>query len=260
MDGSQLIRILTYVLDILCVAVLIYFIIKLIQGTRALAMLMGLFVAIAIFGLSSTLDLYTLNWVLSYFLSSLLLIIVVVFQHDIRRVLARVGRAPLKSFFSSAQESRSIEEIVKACTSLANRKIGGLIIIQREANVMEYLDVGVLLESLISRELLISIFLPSSPIHDGAVVIQHDRILAAGCFLPMILSTRFGNEYGTRHRAAIGITDETDALVIVISEEKGWISLAANGGIENGINGAELKDRLINYLGTVPTSTSGGLS
>lgn len=235
-------------LDILAVAFIVYWILRLIRGTRAVYMLLGLAVAIAVYWVSTYGELYTLNWLLSNFFGSLLLIVVVVFQNDIRRALTQMGRTPLFSVMASPQDLRVIEELVKTSVSLANKKIGALIVIERDANVMDYLDKGVSIDGVVSKELLTSIFLPVSPIHDGAAVIQKGRVTAAGCFLPLTMNPRFGVEVGTRHRAAIGITEETDAAVIVVSEERGWISLAVEGRITKGMDGKALRNLLIQYV------------
>ncbi|MFH1263361.1 MAG: diadenylate cyclase CdaA [Pseudomonadota bacterium] len=235
-------------LDILVVAVLIYWLLRLIRGTRAVYMLFGLSVAGVIYWISSWWELYTVNWIFSSLFSSLLLIAVVIFQNDIRRALTQIGRSPIFSLVASPQESIVVEELVKASTSLANKKIGALIVIERDANVLDYVDVGVPLDAVVSKELLTSVFHPVSPLHDGAVILQKGRITAAGCFLPLTMNPRFGVEVGTRHRAAIGLTEETDAAVIVISEEKGWISLASEGRITRGVDGAALRKILHGYL------------
>lgn len=235
-------------LDILFVAFLIYWLLRLIRGTRAVYMLFGLLVAGAIYWISTWGELYTVNWIFSRFFGSVLLITVIIFQNDIRRALTQIGRSPIFSVVASPQESKIVEELVKTSISLANKKIGALIVIERDANIMDYVDVGVTLDAVVSKELLTSIFNPVSPLHDGAVILQKGRITAAGCFLPLTMNPRFGVEVGTRHRAAIGVTEETDAAVIVISEEKGWISLASEGRITKGVDGAALRKILLGYL------------
>lgn len=235
-------------LDILLVAFLIYWLLRLIRGTRAVYMLFGLLVAGLIYWVSSWGELYTVHRIFESFFGSVLLIAVVVFQNDIRRALTQIGRSPIFSVMASPQESQVVEELVKASISLANKKIGALIVIERDANVLDYVDLGVQLDAVVSKELLTSIFHPVSPMHDGAVVLQKGRITAAGCFMPLTMNPRFGVEVGTRHRAAIGLTEETDAAVIVVSEEKGWISLASEGRITRGVDGAALRKILLGYL------------
>ncbi len=241
------------VLDILVVSFLIYWVLRLIRGTRAVYMLVGLTVIVAVYWLSSLGGLYTLNWILSHFLGSLLLIVVVVFQNDIRRLLTRAGRTPVFSVMTSPQDWKVVEELVKASISLANKKIGALMVLERNANVLDYVETGINLDALISRELIWSIFHPSSPIHDGAVIVQKGRIVAAGAFLPLAMSSHVDAELGTRHRAAIGLTEETDALVIVVSEEKGWISVAREGRLTRGLDGPGLRRFLVEEMGPRPS-------
>lgn len=245
---SGFLRVLLDFLDVALVAGLIYGALKALRGSKAVYMLLGLAVGLLVFWLATFSGLYTLSWLLSHLFSSLLLITVVVFQNDIRRVLTRMGMTPVLPTAGSPQDSRIIEEIVKATVTMANKKIGALIVLEKEASVLEYLEIGVRMDSLISRELLLSIFHPSSPIHDGAVVVQKGRILAAGCFLPMTGSSPLGVEVGTRHRAAISITEETDVVVVIVSEEKGWISFATNGHLTYGMDGAALRRLLVEHF------------
>ncbi|MCB0308316.1 MAG: diadenylate cyclase CdaA [Bdellovibrionales bacterium] len=247
-DDFDFLRFFIDILDIFVVALLIYWLLRLIRGTKAVYMLLGLAVAIFAYWVSSFVGLHTLSWLLSHLFGSLLLIVVVVFQSDIRRVLTRMGSTPMLSMISSPQDQKVIDEIVKASVTMANKKIGALIVLEREAHILDYLEMGIRLESLVYKEMLLSIFHPSSPIHDGAVVIQKNRILAAGCFLPMTISTRLGVEVGTRHRAAVSITEETDAVVVVVSEEKGWISVASEGHLTYGLDGTALRRILIDQM------------
>lgn len=244
-EKQTFLRILLDILDVFAVSFLIYWVLRLIRGTKAVYMLLGLSVAVLAFWVSKFSGLYTLSWLFSHLFSSLLLIVVVVFQSDIRRVLTRMGSTPVLSMISTPQDIKIVEEIVRAAVSLANKKIGALIVLERDAHVLDYLEIGIKVESLVSKELLMSIFHPSSPIHDGAVIIQKDRILAAGCFLPMTVSSRLNVEVGTRHRAAVSITEETDAVVVIVSEEKGWISFAADGKLTYGMDGPALRKLLL---------------
>lgn len=247
-EQNDFVKNIVDILDVLVVAILIYWVLKIIRGTKAVYMLLGLAVAVFVFWFSSFMGFYTLSWLLSHLFSSLILIIVVVFQSDIRRVLMRMGSTPVLSMMSTPQDQKIIEEIVKASVSLANRKVGALIVLERDANILDYLELGVQVDATLSKELLMSIFHPTSPIHDGAVVIQKNRILAAGCFLPIAVSSRLGVEVGTRHRAAVSITEETDAVVVIVSEERGWISFAADGQLTYGLDGAALRRVLIEHL------------
>lgn len=236
-------------IDILIIAYVIYRIIDLIRGTRAVQMLTGLGVVFLIYLSSQSFQLYTLNWILDNFLSSILLVIVVIFQDDIRRALTQVGT---RTFIGSAPQlqQQDLEEIVRAAVSLASKRIGGLIVIQREVGLNHYMEVGTRLDAKVSRELITSIFLPASPIHDGALIIHQGRIIAAGCFLTLTTNPYVSKTLGTRHRAAIGLTEETDALVVVVSEEDGTISLVREGRITRGMDAGTLRNTLQKLLNT----------
>jgi len=229
--------------DILVIAFVVYRLIDLIRGTRAAQMLIGLAVLFAIFLSSQTLELYTLNWVLDNFLSSILLVIVVIFQDDIRRALTRVGTRP---FFGSdsRMQQEDVEEIIRAAAALASKRVGALIVLQREVGLNRYMDVGTRLDARVSRELILSIFQPTSPIHDGALIVHKGRMIAAGCFLTLTNNPFVSKTLGSRHRAAIGLTEETDALVVVVSEEDGTISLVREGRITRGVDAATLRSTL----------------
>jgi len=217
------------IIDILIVSVIIYRIILLIRGTRAVQMLIGIVVITVIYFISRELDLLTLNWLLRTFLSSIFLIVIIVFQRDIRRVLTQVGKTPFQKQHDLM--AHDLNEIIKAVTHLARRRIGAIIAIERETGLRDYIESGHSIDAKVSRELLISIFLPASPIHDGSVVVYNGRIHSAGCLLPLSNNPYIAKHYGTRHRAAIGLSEETDAVVIVVSEETQQISMAMNGHI-----------------------------
>ncbi len=229
------------ILDIGIVAFIIYRIILLIKGTRAVQMLLGLAVILALYMASRLGDLHTLNWFLSNFLSSIILVIVVIFQNDIRRALMHVGRNPFLGGMGLDGESIAIDELVKACVALGSRKIGALIAIERENGIKDILESGTAIDARVSCELIRSIFMPSSPIHDGAVVVQQGRLSLAGCFLPLSRGRDLTKDMGTRHRAAVGLTELADAVVIVVSEETGNISVAVNGGMTRNLDAASLK-------------------
>jgi len=229
--------------DILIIAIVTYWVINLIRGTRAVPMLIGLGVVAAIYSTSQYFELYTLSWILREFLSSLLLLIVVIFQNDIRRALTQVGRG---TFFGGDRRSRTqmIDEVTRAAVLLAAKRIGALLVLEREVGLNEYLEAGTPIDARVSRELLAAIFLPQSPIHDGAVIIRHGRITAAGCFLPLTANPAVSRSLGSRHRAAIGITEETDAAVVVVSEEEGKISLVREGKITRDCDSGTLRATL----------------
>lgn len=236
--------IITTIIDIGIVSFLIYQIILLIRGTRAVQMLIGLAFLFIAFNISERLGLITFHWILNNFLSSLVLVIIILFQQDIRRGLARFGKTPFLQRVGAIEESRNIEDIVKACVSLCSRRIGGLIVLERETGLNEYLEMGTAIDAKISREMILSIFQPTSPIHDGAIILQKGRIAAAGCFLPLIPDPSVDKGLGTRHRAAIGLTRETDAVVIVISEEEGNLSLVTEGRIQRNLDADALRRAL----------------
>ena len=234
-------------LDVLVVAVGIYWLLLLIRGTRAIQILVGLGTLIALRVAADFLGLLTLAWLLDNFLASAVLIIIVLFQADIRRALARVGRG----FFprlSERQESQIVEEVVRACQTLSARRSGALIVLERRTGLDDQIEAGIPLDANVTKELLTSIFLPTSPLHDGAVVIQNGRVSFAGSILPLTLRTDLPEGVGTRHRAAVGITEETDAVVIVVSEETGATSVVMGGQMIRGLDAPRLRVALRDAL------------
>ncbi len=229
------------IIDICIVAFIIYRIILLIKGTRAVQMLLGLAVILVVYIASRVGDLHTLNWFLSNFLSSIILVIVVIFQNDIRRALMHVGRNPFLGGSPAVHDSAVIEELVKAAMALGNRKIGALIAIERETGINDILESGTAIDARVSSDLIRAIFMPSSPIHDGALVLQQGRLTKAGCFLPLSQGSDLNKDLGTRHRAAIGLTELADAIAIIVSEETGKISVAVNGGMTRNLDATSLK-------------------
>lgn len=232
------------ILDILIVAVVLYRILLIIKGTRAAQMLVGLGVLFLAFLFSNYLKLYTVDWLIQSFWAQIVLALIILFQPEIRKALAQMGEAPFLPSFTTAEELRSIEEIVKTSIALANRKMGALIAIERETGLKDFTEMGTRLDAKVTHELLLSIFHPTSPIHDGAVIIKGNRVIAAGCFLPLTLSADVSRTLGTRHRAGIGLTEETDAVVIIISEETGSISTAIGGELQKDMDMASLRNFL----------------
>jgi diadenylate cyclase len=170
---------------------------------------------------------------------------IVIFQSDIRRALAHFGQAPFFRYFNrQVAANETVEEVVVAATMLAVQKVGGIIAIEREIGLRNYIESGIPLDATLTYDLLVTIFQPRSPLHDGAVILQEGRVAAAACFLPLTVNPRVGRELGTRHRAAIGLTEECDAVAVVVSEETGLISLALDGRIERGLSGDQLRERL----------------
>lgn len=235
-------------LDILLVAFILYRIILLIKGTRAVQMLFGLAVLLVVYVGSQVGGLYTLNWLLDNFLSSIILVIVVIFQNDIRRALIHVGRNPFFADLSLREETQVIDEMVRGCVALVKKRFGALLVIERETGLNDFLEVGVELDAKPSSELINAVFHPSSPIHDGALVIQQGRMTRAGCFLPLTQSMEVSPRLGTRHRAAIGLTELVDAVVIVVSEETGRISVVVGGKMTRDLDGPRLKKVLSRLL------------
>lgn len=234
--------------DISIVFFIIYRVLLLIKGTRAVQMLIGLLAITIAFFISKPdfLNLPTLNWLLDTFLGSFFLIIVVIFQDDIRRVLSRMGQAPIFSGLGSrSAETQILEEIVAAAVKLAEEKTGALIVLQREADLSSYTErKGAQLDARLTTDLLVSLFQKNSPLHDGAVIVNKDRILAAGCVLPLSNKTTLNKGLGTRHRAALGLSEESDAAIVVVSEETGTISLAYKEGLTRDFDAKRLRERL----------------
>jgi diadenylate cyclase len=229
-------------LDIVLVAIIIYQIFLILRGTQAIWVLAGLFLLFLSYLGARYLELFTLEWLLDSVMKSFFLIIIILFQADIRRVLSRIGRRALAPHGGS--EPQTIEEICEAAETLSNYRIGGLIILERQVGLTEYLEGSVRLDSLITWELLVSIFWPHNPTHDGAVIIQGDRIVASGCLLPLTKSTGLDPTLGTRHRAAVGLTENTDALALVVSETNGQISLAQGGKLKQNLTRLHLRQEL----------------
>ena len=214
-------------IDILIVTFVVYRLILLVKGTRAERMLWGLAVIVLVYFVSQRMELFTLHWILSNFLSSIVIIVIVVFQRDIRRVLVQVGRT---SFFSRGLgiKEELLEELTKAAFQMSKNKTGALIVLERDVGLGDYLDVGVEVDAKVSSEMVLSIFNPASPVHDGAAIIRKGRISRVGCFLPLARDPEISKSLGTRHRAALGLTEDTDAVIIVVSEETGEVSLVVN--------------------------------
>jgi diadenylate cyclase len=236
-------------LDVLIVAVAIYEILKLIRGTRAVQMGLGAGLLVALFYVSRWGHLETVNWLIRNMVGYLVFALIVLFQADIRRALAHFGRTPFGSYFGRTQRAEeTIEEIVVAAGVLSGQRVGGIIAIERSIGLRNYIEGGIPLDATVTYDLLVTIFRPGTPLHDGAVIIQSERIAAAACFLPLTVNPRVSKDFGTRHRAAIGLTEETDAVTVIVSEETGRISLALEGGIDSGLTTDALRERLRELL------------
>jgi len=235
------------IVDVLLVAFLVYQALMVVRGTRAGHILLGIMMMVGLYGVAVGFGLEALRSLLSFIVPYLGLAIIVLFQSEIRRTLARIGR---KSWVSSGfRAPEAIHEIVLAVEQLAGQKTGALIVLERDIGLRTFVESGVHMEAQISRDLLLSIFQPGLPLHDGAAIVQKDRIAAAACFLPLTTNPSLSRNLGTRHRAAIGITEETDCLSVVVSEETGRISVAAFGELVSGISLSELVDRVNQHFG-----------
>ena len=246
-------------IDILLVAAVLYRVFLMFRGTLAVQMLIGLGLLAGASFLSRRLELFSTSWILDNFWSFWALALVILFQPELRRALAQVGRSrAVEGLFGPGARERShvAGEIVKAVESLAAKRVGALIVIERATGLRQYAELGVAIDALVSADLLGSLFLPYSPLHDGAVFIRGGRIVAAGCFLPLSRATGFGRSLGTRHRAALGITEETDAVAVAVSEETGKISLAVDGRMETDVSREALRERLLDLsvTGTLPAT------
>ncbi len=230
------------VVDIFIVSYIIYRFIMLIRGTRAVRMLAGIVVLLVVYFGARELEFMTLYWLLGTFLSSIFLVIIIVFQRDIRRALTQMGQTPFAKTHTEAAET--LDEICQAVQLLSHKKIGSLIVMERETGLRDYIESSHPIDAKLSHELLVSLFHTSSPLHDGGVVVGGDRILSARCVLPLTKNPYISKSLGTRHRAAIGISEETDAVIIVVSEETRAISLVQHGAIVSGLEIKELRSRL----------------
>ena len=235
------------VLDILLVAFLIYQFLSLVRGTRAAPMLVGVATLGLAFYFARLGELSTLNWLLSTLLPYVVFALIVVFQSEIRHALANLG-SRISLMRSSSSVADVYDDIVLAANLFSQNQTGALIVIEREIGLRTYIESGVALDARLSYDLLATIFRPSAPLHDGAVIVQRDRIAAAACFLPLSMNPVLSTQLGTRHRAGIGITEETDAVAVIISEETGTVSLAVSGNIERDLTVERLRERLSSLL------------
>ena len=244
------------VVDVLIVAFLIYEFLKLIKGTRAVPMLSGVIILAVAFYIAHVEPLRTVDWLLSTLLPYAIFALIVVFGAEIRHVLARLGRRMVSGRLGAGSGDDSYDDIVLAAKQFSENQTGALIVIEREIGLRTYIESGVALDANLSFDLLTTIFRPSAPLHDGAVIVQKDRIAAAACFLPLSMNPVLSTQMGTRHRAAIGITEESDALSVVVSEETGAISLAVGGAIERNIDAEQLRQRLSQLLSRYVAQTA----
>lgn len=235
-------------LDILIVAFIIYRVFLLVKGTMASQLITGVIIIVFVFYISKKLDLFALGWILNNFVGSIILVIVVIFQNEIRRMLLALGRSPFFKKITYVEETLFFDELSNACMVMSKKKTGALIVIEREVGLEEFMEIGVRLDAEVNTELIVSIFQFASPLHDGAMIIREGKIRAASCILPLTMRDTIDKELGTRHRAAIGITEMTDAVALVVSEEKGHISYAFKGELHRQVEGEDLKKVLRELL------------
>ena len=231
-------------LDILIVAILIYYLLKLLRGTRAVQILVAIGLLILFYRGARWARLEMVEWLLTTMLPYIAITLIILFQPEIRRALSRVGRKLTVMKFASRNTKAEHDDIVMAAEYFSQNRIGALMVVERQAGLRTYIESGIPLDAKLSYDLLLSIFRPGSPLHDGAVIIEGSRVAAAGCFLPLSLNPMISKQLGTRHRAAIGVTEDSDAIVVLVSEETGSISLASAGAIDTNLMPEELSDRL----------------
>jgi diadenylate cyclase len=236
------------VLDILIVAVLVYELLHFLRGTHAVQIALGGVVLVGLYWASTLFNLQVVNWILRTFLPILGFGIIVVFQAEIRKGLAHIGRAPFLGGAARRRQEEVVDELVLAATTLASERTGAIVALEREMGLRSYIETGIALDAILTYDLLVSIFHPATPLHDGAVVVQGNRVAAAACFLPLTVNPELSRTLGSRHRAAIGLSEDTDALAIVVSEETGGISLVQGGRIHRGLDGPALKHALLASL------------
>jgi diadenylate cyclase len=236
-------------LDILIVAFLVYQLLQFIRGTHAVQIALGGLVLVVLYWASVLFNLQTVNWLLRTFLPFLVFGIIVVFQAEIRKGLAHIGKAPFLGGAARRRQEEIVDEVVLASTTLASERTGAIIVLEREMGLRSYVETGIALDAVVTYDLLVSIFHPATPLHDGAVVIQGNRVAAAACFLPLTVNPALSRTLGSRHRAAIGLSEDTDAVAIVVSEETGTISIVQGGRIRRGLDGPALRSELLRSLG-----------
>lgn len=232
-------------LDIAIVSVVVYELLKLIRGTRAVQMAIGIALVVGLFYVSLGFQLETLNWLIRNIVGYVVFAAIVLMQADIRRALTHLGRAPVFRRFERVEsDDDTIEEVVVAASTLSAKRTGAIIVMERRIGLRNFIESGIPLDAKLTYDLLVSIFQPTSPLHDGAVIVQGDRLAAAACFLPLSVNPRVSRDLGSRHRAALGVTEENDSVAIVVSEETGGIALVLDGAIERHLDAERLRARL----------------
>ncbi|MGA8942537.1 MAG: diadenylate cyclase CdaA [Thermoactinomyces sp.] len=242
---------LSDVVDILIVSYVIYHLLKLLRGTRAVQLLKGITVLLVIWVISNEFELRTLEFLIENFFSVGLIAVIVIFQPELRRALEQLGRGYFFSRSSQVEDqiaTKIVGEVTKAVSQMARQKVGALIVIEKDTGLSDYIETGTVLEARLSAELLKNIFIPKAPLHDGAVIIRKEQLMAAGCYLPLSENPYISRELGTRHRAGIGLSEISDAVVVIVSEETGQISVAYQGDLERNLSEEELVSKLYELL------------
>ena len=234
--------------DILIVAFIVYQLLLFLRGTHAVQIALGGAVLVLLYWTAKWLDLQTVNWLLQTLLPYVVFGAIVIFAAEIRKVLAHLGKTPLLGAFGSHKTEELVDEVVLAATTLASKRTGAIIVMEREMGLRAYIETGIALDAVVTYDLLVSVFNPGTPLHDGAVVVSGNRVAAAACFLPLTVNPHLTRALGSRHRAAIGVTEDTDAIAVVVSEESGWISLVTGGEIQRDLDARSLKDALLHVL------------
>ncbi|MCK4236751.1 MAG: diadenylate cyclase CdaA [Candidatus Krumholzibacteria bacterium] len=237
------------ILDIIIVAFIFYRLFLLIKGTRATQMFMGLFLLIIASFIAQWLNLNALNWIVSSLKTVWVIAFVILFQPELRKALTLIGQNRILGLLIKVEESGTLSEIVKACSQLIVKGLGAIIVIEQDVGLRNYIETGTLLDANVTSELLVTIFTSPGPLHDGAVIIEKNRIVAAGSILPLSQNPRLAKSLGTRHRAGLGLSEETDAIVVIVSEETGMISLATGGKLKRKLDINTLRNDLVGIIG-----------
>ncbi|MCD6379388.1 diadenylate cyclase CdaA [bacterium] len=247
--SSYQFNIIIDVLDVLIVAFIFYRLYLSMKGTRAVQMFGGLFMLIIVSFIARWLNLNALNWMLGSLKTVWLIAFVILFQPELRKALTKLGQNPILRPFLKIEESTTINEIVKACFQISEKGLGALISIERNIGLQNFIETGTPLDAKVTEDLLVTLFTANSPLHDGAVIIEGSRIIAAGCILPLSQNPRLSQTIGTRHRAAIGLSEETDSINIIVSEENGMVSIALDGKLKRKLDVNTLRNDLVNLIG-----------
>ena len=248
------------IIDILLVSYVIYKLLMIVKGTRAIQLLKGIMIIVIAWLISTYFELKTFQWLMSQAFTYGVLAIIIIFQPELRRALEKLGSGKILMRHSNLDEevlNKIADEIVKSVLYLSKRRIGALIVIEREIGLTDYIESGTIINADMNSQLLINIFTPNAPLHDGAVIIRRDKILAAACYLPLTENAYVSKELGTRHRAALGMSDVSDALTVISSEETGIISITKNGNIIRGFNEEKLKNIILSELSPLNKNSTG---